>query len=74
MTGKTGKYRGYDKFAHYGLARLDPDARNLTADQFDLWWRLLSDEERSSYNAMFLLDNPNVYLAFCRTGEVPTLD
>ena len=41
------KYRGYEKFVHYVFARAyGPECATLTPDQFELWWRSFTDEER----------------------------
>jgi len=40
------RYTGYNKTFHMMLARIDPKAASLTRDQFDLWDRGLTPEER----------------------------
>ena len=54
------KYQGYNRLAHVIMARHDPEAAALTADQFDLWWRYLSDSEREEiYTSDMMKDQQN---------------
>ena len=40
------KFRGYNATLHFTMAQHDPEAARLSADQWELWWRGLSNEER----------------------------
>lgn len=57
------KYNGYDSFVHRALAQIDPHAARLTRDQFDLWWRMLPDDERSRYDARLMLADTKSYMS-----------
>lgn len=41
------KFTGYSKFLHLAFANFyGSEMARLTADQFELWWRSFTDEER----------------------------
>lgn len=57
------KYRESDcPFMQRSIAEFEPGVAKLTADQFALWWRSLTDDERHRYNTAALVDDPVEYI------------